>query len=267
VSPKVFFKGQLQLIRTAFINDNILLSDFKLLFNKQGAHDCGFKNYFTEMDRMLSDINIVQLVKFNTWSRTINDIFKASLLDHVYSNNPEEVTNLHCIDQLCGNHSLIVLTVNSQKPLTSFYYKIDWSKYKKEILCDQFSNVDWRSNADEVQLCWKDFENKLLEVVDHLAPLKQYFGKICNKKSLPQNIKNTINLIKRLLKAFRLTGNVTTKSRTQVINKSIRSYYNSIQSNKVRKTVIPGNTLSLCQAARLKKDPNMERCCFENELK
>jgi hypothetical protein len=118
------------------------------------------------------------------------------------------------------------------------------------------SSVDWSSDADEVQSCSNNFENKLLEVVDHLAPLKQYSDKIYKKKSLPQNIKNMINLRKRLLRAL---SNMATKSRFNVINKLIRSYYNSIQFNKVRKDVIPGNTQSLWNAVRLAKDSNINR--------
>ncbi len=52
---------------------------------------------------------------------------------------------------------------------------------------------------------------------------------------------------------------MATKSRINVINKSIRSYYNSIQSNKVRKAVFPGNIQSLWNTVRLAKDSNIDR--------
>ena len=50
----------------------------------------------------------------------------------------------------------------------------DWCFYSKEILCEKLGLVDWSNNADNVQEAWNYFENKLVNVVDFLVPIKDF---------------------------------------------------------------------------------------------
>jgi hypothetical protein len=44
-----------------------------------------FKNYFNHMDDKNGEADFVQLVDFLTLSRSVNGMFKESILDHIYS--------------------------------------------------------------------------------------------------------------------------------------------------------------------------------------
>jgi hypothetical protein len=61
------------------------------------------------MDAILADIHLLQLVKFPTWSRTINGINKDSTLDHVYLSNPTVNNNLFSVTPVLGNHLIVVI--------------------------------------------------------------------------------------------------------------------------------------------------------------
>ena len=75
----------------------------------------------------------------------------------------------------------------------------DWRKYSKELLCDELSIVDWKSNIGDVQGFWNEFENKLVHVIDKIVPLTPFVNNII-KEPIPSVIKNKINIRNRLLK-------------------------------------------------------------------
>ena len=269
VNPRTFFNNQLQIIRNAYTRNTILLGDFNLDWNKKGAHEYAFKNYFNDMSEKLNDVDMIQLVKFPTWSRIVNGVLRESLLDHVYSNNPLDVINLHKIDPICGDHCMVVFSVKLSKLPPTYSYRRNWKNYDKSKLCESLNLVDWSCNADSVQGCWNDFENKLLGVVDCLIPLTCFSDKITSKQTLPSFMKNKYNLRKRLLRIYREKRDETSKERLKQINNEIKTFHNNLQSNKVRKAIVPGNTKSLWKAVKIAKDTNtnvLPKTLFRNGL-
>ena len=43
-----------------------------------------YENLFNDFDSVFDGINLIQMVEFATWSRTVNNIVRESLLDHIY---------------------------------------------------------------------------------------------------------------------------------------------------------------------------------------
>ena len=60
-------------------------------FNLDGGHDIRpeYSNrlLLNTLKEFATESNLIQVVDFNTWTRTINGTRKESLLDHVYLNN------------------------------------------------------------------------------------------------------------------------------------------------------------------------------------
>ena len=256
VHPRVFFENQLKIIKTACTKNTVLLGDLNLDWFKKELRQYAFRAYFDDFERVLSGTDLVQMVNFPTWSRTINGVVKESLLDHFYSNNPLSISDIHPVEPIFGDHCMIVASICTVKPPPSFCYRRNWSSYDRSTLCENLALVDWHCDYDDVQSYWNNFENKLLAVIDNLVPLTSFSNHITTKQTLPASIKSKINLRKRLIASFRSSKCAVTKTRLSVVNKEIKSYFKNIRSNKVRKTIIPGNTKSLWKAVRLAKDQN-----------
>ena len=56
-------------------------------------------NFFEDFDDALSNFGLEQLIDFVTWSRLVNNVYKSSVLDHVYVNDGTSVTNIQSINQ------------------------------------------------------------------------------------------------------------------------------------------------------------------------
>ena len=53
-------------------------------------------------------------------------------------------------------------------------YKRDWRKYDKNVLNVVLAQERWEICDDTVQNCWNDIENKLIVIVDRLAPMVEF---------------------------------------------------------------------------------------------
>ena len=267
LNPREFFNQQLNVIRRSCTNNTVLLGDFNLDWHMKGLHNYAFKNYYNDMDDALSGLNFIQLVKFPTWCRTINNVVKQSTLDHVYSNNFNSVSSIEQIDPISGDHCLVTMNLDSVKPSAQFSFRRNWKFYNKISLCHELSLVDWSCNEDSVQATWNNFENKLLRVVDDLVPLSCFSDKISTKNSLPDSVRNKINRRKRLLRRFKVEKSPIIKSQITMLNKDIKKYYYNLQSCKVRKLIKPGDTKSLWMAVKMAKDTNQDnlpKTMYEN---
>ena len=54
---------------------------------------------------------MIQMIKFTTWSRTINGIPKESIIDHVYTNDSSNIENIYKIIPDIGDHNIIILQI------------------------------------------------------------------------------------------------------------------------------------------------------------
>ena len=74
--------------------------------------------------------NLLQVITFNTWRRTINGIRKQSLLDHICVSNVESVTSVNYIEATFGDHvsAFAQLNLKEVNPV-KIVLKGDWKKY------------------------------------------------------------------------------------------------------------------------------------------
>ena len=268
INAKDFFIQQLNLIRSAFTENTIIVGDFNLDWGKKSNQTYAFKRYFEEIDVLLNDLNLVQLVNFPTWSRMVNNNLRESILDHIYVSNPLTVRDLKNSKPTFGDHLLVSFLYNCKCHSPVEIVKRSWVNYDKNKLADSLSKIDWNITDDTVQGFWNQFENKLLGVVDGLAPLQVLRnGNECNSKP-PPHIKNKINVRKRLLRQFKHNKTMELKERLKALDKSIKSYYVETTRKRVRKMVVPGNTNSLWKAVKTAMDVNISslpKTMYDNE--
>ena len=252
-----FFKYQIELIKASFTDNSIILGDFNLDWSKKGLNSYQFNHYFDYMDENLSDLNIVQMVEFPTWSRAVNGTHRESILDHIYTPNPASVSNLHSITPLFGDHLMLLFSYGYKNYKSSSTFKRSWIKYSKESLCNLLQLEDWSFDDDTVQGTWNIFENKLINIIDTIVPVTEFSSTSDCVKSIPMQIKTKINQRKRLLKSFKITKCIETKIRIKTLDKEIRFYFNTAKRKNVRRLITPGNTQSLWRAVKIARDVNV----------
>ena len=84
-----------------------------------------FENFENEM----SDFNLVQLVRFTTWSRMVGPDLRSSILDHIYVMDPTVISNLTSTRPYFGDHLMVELTVNGPKRYKEVTLQHDWRRY------------------------------------------------------------------------------------------------------------------------------------------
>ena len=95
LTPDNFLKGQLDLIKAALCCNCYVLGDFNLDFKMSGRNDYDRKIPLLLLNDFAMNNSLVQIVNFETWTRTIKAVKKESTLDHVYVNNLASVNSVY----------------------------------------------------------------------------------------------------------------------------------------------------------------------------
>ena len=251
-----FFKHQVELIHSAYNDNTIILGDINLDWAKKGQRNYQFQNYFEYMDEKFSDRELMQLVDFPTWSRTVNGVLKESILDHIYTQDPTSVGDLYSITPCFGDHLLLIFGVTNKRSKKAVYNRRSWVNYSSEALCHLIEQEDWTVEDDTVQGTWNMFENKLVNILDVLIPVKEFTNNTCITIKHNPMIKNKINIRKRLLKIYKTNKTVCIKEKIKILDKEIRSHFHTQRSKDVRRSIVPGNSQSLWKAVKIARDVN-----------
>ena len=115
-------------------NETLIMGDFNINFNKRYAVDYVHRCLFDDFDVALSNFGLEQLIDFVTWSRLVNNVYKSSLLDHMYSTDCSSISNIKSLKPIFGDHLLIHFDINIPKQDEKKSMRRDWRKYSKESL-------------------------------------------------------------------------------------------------------------------------------------
>ena len=182
ISPEAFFLAQLDVIKKALTKNCFVMGDFNLDVNKEARSDYAYKVPFSHLSDFVTDNNLIQLIDFPTWSRTINGIRKESILDHVYVNNCSLVNNLTSIEPTFGDHLLIVIELNLHlDDYLQSYVRRDWKNYSKTSLIQQLKIKNYEADGC-VQSNWNAIEESLIMAADIVAPLCNFVKNVNPKK-------------------------------------------------------------------------------------
>ena len=253
LSPIEFFKKQITIIEKNITPRTIVLGDFNLDASKQYRQDYAHSNIYDVLSEFLTRRNLFQLVDFPTWSRTVNNIKKESILDHVYVSDTTLIDKCYSVNPLFGDHVAVVIEISSTSSVSDKTFCRDWRSYSPIKLneCLAHANLNFESNS--VQEYWNSFENVLINVVDKLAPLT-FFESNLVKNNPPGNIKCKINKRKRWLRKIKLNFCPLIQAEIKKLNKEIKSHFFNRKATIIRKKINSNNKGDLWKAVKIAKN-------------
>ena len=74
---------------------------------------------------------LIQLIKFNTWSRMIGNIWKESCINHLYTNVSTSISNINTITPIMEDHKIITAILGDLKPQPKITERRSWKNYSK----------------------------------------------------------------------------------------------------------------------------------------
>ena len=185
----------------------------------------------------------------------VNDIYKESLIDHIYVHDPTLVTEIYSKDSLIGDHKLIIISIQSIQKQPKVVIKRSWKNYSKDILLAELAELSFDPEPNDPQNYWNMMEYKLLPIVDHLAPLMPFQNNVTTKSITPNKyIKNKINIRKRLIKNLKSNASNNLRDRIRHLNVEIKHHFLNLKINPIKRHIIPGNSRSLWNAVRQSKN-------------
>jgi hypothetical protein len=155
-----------------------------------------------------------------------------------------------------SDHCMVILDIehtNKKHEQQSEIWARNWHGYSKEKLVEKLVNVDWDCNIERAQDYYNWIENKLLEIVDELAPLTK--RKCVHISSYSEkSCKSLINKHRRLVKKWKQKQLPAHKHEANILKKQIRDEVYKNTKMKIRKHIRPGNAKTLWDAVRIAKD-------------
>ena len=274
ITLKDNFSKQINLISNALLADSnitpIILGDFNLDDSKQNDVQYRNKSYFEVLNLLTERHHLIQLIKFPTWHRMINNATKSSILDHVYVKNPTIVEKLYSFLPLIGDHLLISFNINETPDAPTPHLKRNWKNYSKDTLLQKLSLVDFDCVADDVQTLWNHFECVLINIIDEIVPYESFVNNQTIKSAKPTpHVKSKIYLRRRLLKSFKKNNNPVTNLRIKNLNVEIKQFFTNQRRSSIQRSILPNNSKSLWQAVKIAKNlqiSNLPKEMYCNDL-
>ena len=210
----------------------------------------------SQLSHFATEKNLIQIIDFDTWSRVINGTKKESLIDHIYVNDINSVSNVKFEVPTFGDHVLAIAELNlSIKHENKNHIVRNWKDYSigtiNNTLLSLFGTYDSCNSSTPVQSHWNSLENLLIKAIDGLAPLENHINK--DHKSIPNGIKNLINKRKRLLKIDKTNKTTTNVPLINVLTKEIRDYYSRLRVGNVNRAAT-GPKGNLWRAVKIAKN-------------
>ena len=78
---------------------SIIMGDFNLDEKQKNNTQYSHHRYYDLLQEKFNELNMIQLIKFNTWSRLVGNTLKESCLDHLYTNNSSLRTSVISVDR------------------------------------------------------------------------------------------------------------------------------------------------------------------------
>ena len=123
-------------------------------------------------------MGMLQLVKFPTWSRIVEGLIRTSSIDHLYTNDQTLISSNGSTEPGIGDHLIIHFEIEFKIEEPTPIIKRAWKHYSKENLNKKLGSVSWDIGSIDVQGYWNTFEEKLVTIVDQVAPYSTFTNRI-----------------------------------------------------------------------------------------
>ena len=135
----------------------------------------------------------------------------STILDHILTNSKDKLSQSGVIDIGISDHQMKFCTIKimQQKFFKHKYIKIRSLKnYSKEILLEKLQEINFPNyiNFDDINVAYTDFSNRLIAMIEKIAPLKQICIRNNSCEWVDQEIINGIRIRDKLIIHFRKTG-------------------------------------------------------------
>ena len=266
LSANGFFKTQLEVVEGVVTENCSVMGDFKLDAQMDHNQDYTQKALLKILKIVTLAKNLMQIVDFTTWSRTVKGNLKQSLLDHVYVSNFAMVKNVDFEVPTFVDHILIKVKLPFKK---IFYQNTDkikraWSKYLIEQVYKDLNDCNLLAITAQccdavVQEHWNVLKNVILKVIDSLAPIVTCEIGFTNRKSkIPQEISCKMNTRKSIIKKYKITRSSATLDKIRFLNKEIMTHFRVAKRDLIRLSKSKNGGADLWKAVRLAKDLNLD---------
>ena len=222
------FGKQLGIIRNCMCDNLILLGDFNLDANKDLSRDYSYRIPMNALSDLVLECNMLQIIDFPTWSRTVRNVKKESLLDHIYVTNVACITTTMFETPIFGDHLLVMAALKSKLtqaeavPPQSRSWK-NYSSCEMNVKLSVFNeiNVKYLYDNCNVQEMWNVIETWIIDACDEAAPLVDQLSKMKTKNLLPPIIKYKFNKRKNLLKKQKQNFSIAAAATIRLLNNNL----------------------------------------------
>ena len=231
------------------------MGDFNLDARMQYRNDYPHKHVYDVINEFTTRHQYVQNINFTTWSRSINNVKKESILDHVYTKDLNLLDKCFTFNPCFGDHLPVVMElehiITKQPPIL----RRNWQSYTPAKLCNLLSQTNLIFENDTVQEYWNSLENVLINATDQLAPITLIKTNESNQ-NVPLHIKAKLNKRNRLLKNKNIATRPEISNLIKTLNKEIRLHFYKTKSKRVKNLTCSNVNTGLWKAVRLVKNQN-----------
>ena len=194
VDNEIYILGDFSI--NLFLNDPYILEKKNILNSKSIPSDVKSYHEFCTFFR---------LKQLKVPTRTT--ISSSTIIDHILASYPERVTQCGVIDISLSDHQLIYCTTKISRIKRSSHKQIQFYSFK-HYMFNFFEEELWKLNFPNYQNCngineaYNDFIQKIMRVIDKVAPIKERRVKQNSQELFNGEIANEIKNRDKLFKKF-----------------------------------------------------------------
>jgi hypothetical protein len=251
-----YFNHQLTTLENLIVENTIILGDFNLDINKLNDETYYEIHSLRDLVKFKNDNSLRQEIEENTWSRNILGVVKSLRIDHVYCTEDIKVIEKTVTPEAYSDHDVVIVNIRIEgetKEEERLFWSRDWYGYDRNKLVEELKRHNWHTNINDAQDYCNWLEEKLINIIDKLAPLT--LRKCVNTRSYKS--KQNSSLVykhRKLVSRWKRNKNPEDRMLAAQIKKEIRISVNESRREKVRLHIRPGNPKSLWDAVKIAKD-------------
>ena len=134
----------------------------------------------------------------------------ATLIDHILINTPDKITQSNVLRKSISDHDIIFCTRKHQMTKTGKHNKItirSMKNYSKEIFLEKLREIQFPNfrNFENINEAYQTFLDKIMVIIDKLAPLKEIRVKGSSKPWFDADVIEKIHVRDKLRKKYNKT--------------------------------------------------------------
>ena len=151
--------------------------------------------------------NMTQLIREHTRCRIVSGELQSSTIDHIYTNMPDNITDLSQTKPASSDHSMIYFTrkISNTGKTNNSQEKRCYKLYTPEIFNEDLANRNWETvlNENDVDKAVEKLSKNISNVLDRHAPYKMYSIRTKPKRVITQETINEMKKRDKLMEEYK----------------------------------------------------------------